>query len=54
MRTFGRDELLAFLHPAILKLQFLHIIERLFGPESARKVGAKGRPKAKQRGSDRL
>ena len=44
----------ATIDPQVFRLQFLHIIERLFGPESARNVGAKGRPKAKRRGSDKL
>ena len=44
----------ATIDPGIFKLQFLHIIERLFGPSSARTVGMKGRPKSKRRGSDKL
>ena len=44
----------AMIDPKIFEIQFLHIIERLFGLKDADRVGAKGRPKMKRRGSDKV
>jgi hypothetical protein len=58
MKTFGREELIGFLRQIDEQLEepvaMEIIIERLFGPSSARTVGMKGRPKAKRRGSGTL
>jgi hypothetical protein len=44
----------AMIDPRQFELQFLYIVERLFGAKSAQHVGAKGRPKMTRRGSDKL
>lgn len=52
--AYGARSATKDIDPRIFELQFLHIIERLFGPKQARRIGAKGRPKMKRRGSDKL
>jgi Nucleotidyltransferase of unknown function (DUF6036) len=52
VERFDNEMAQAVVDPRNLRLNFLHVIERLFGSSNANRVGAKGRPKMKKRGSD--